>query len=71
MLYAQYCRIEWNAGGVGCSVRGFLRECRKLLSDKGKSFAMREQRHAWLRAGLQHRAEARQLYRDVVGGRIR
>lgn len=53
MIFAQYCRIEAKAGGVGCSDREFIRAA---LSKIHKCYrydrAIREPRHKWLRDGL-------------------
>lgn len=70
MMFSQYCRIESDAGGVSCSVRDFLRACRRRLSKQGKTRAMRTQRHEWLRAGLKQRDAARRLYNQVMRGTL-
>lgn len=59
MLYSQYCRIEAAAGGVGCTAREFVRAAHKKINAKGKTRALRDARHAWLRAGLKYRVDAR------------
>lgn len=70
MNYGTYCRIESAAGGVGCTVREFIRAARAKLTYWGKSRDAREDRHEWLRKGLKHREDARKMYREVVTGRL-
>ena len=67
MTFAQYCRIETAAGGVRCSSRDFIRAARALLSCEGKSRAMRNARHIWLRDGLDQLENARRAYREIYG----
>jgi hypothetical protein len=52
MTNGQYMRIETAAGGLGASPRAFVREAHKLLSPKGRTRAMRAERHSWIRSGL-------------------
>ena len=52
MIHTQAMRIESLAGGVAATNRQFIRAAHTLLSTKGKSAAMRKQRHEWLRGGL-------------------
>jgi hypothetical protein len=61
--YAQYCRAERAAGGVGCTTRQFIRGCHTLLNDQSKGRATRSQRHTWLRNMLVERDAARNLAR--------
>jgi len=53
MTFAQFCRIETTAGGCLCTHREFIKAAHGLLSTDGKSRFFRDERHAWLREGLQ------------------
>jgi hypothetical protein len=53
MTFAQYLRIENDAGGVGCSDRQFIEAAHGLLSPDGRKRWLRDARHAWLRDGLE------------------
>tara|TARA_R100000084_G_scaffold35853_1_gene14374 strand:+ start:336 stop:521 length:186 start_codon:yes stop_codon:yes gene_type:complete len=44
MLFAQFLRIQNKAGGVQASNRQIIKACRSIMSEKGKSFLMREER---------------------------
>ena len=68
MTFAQYLRIETAAGGIGCSYREFIRAARGMLSKEGKSRAMREARHIWIRDGLDRLESARRMYAIVQRG---
>lgn len=59
MFITQYYRVESKAGGVSCTNREFIKAAHTILNKKGKTRAMRDQRHAWLRSGLAHLASAR------------
>lgn len=50
--FAQYCRIESIAGGASASPRAIVRAAWTLLSENGRTPAMRHHRHAWLRQVL-------------------
>ena len=52
MTFAQYLRIENDAGGVGCSDRQFIKAAHGLLSPDGRKRWLRDARHDWLREGL-------------------
>lgn len=69
MMYAQYCRIESAAGGVTITPRAFVRAAHGFITDSGKDRAKRTPRHAWLRRGLTHLANAQVMYLSVVSGR--
>lgn len=69
MTFGQYCRIETAAGGVTCSNRDFIRAARALLSSEGKSRAMRDARHIWVRDGLDHLESARSFYVAIHKGK--
>lgn len=57
MPHTQYLRIESEAGGLYASTRTFVRACWKRLGVQGKSHAMRELRHNWIRDGLRQRQD--------------
>jgi hypothetical protein len=61
--YAQYCRAERAAGGIGCTTRQFIRGCHTLLNGHAKLRSMRQVRHTWLRNMLVERDAARNLVR--------
>ena len=66
MMYAQYCRIESRAGGVGCSARQFIKAAHTMLKPRALKFECRDARHAWLRDGLNYRLMARDEYMSVM-----
>ncbi len=69
MMFAQYCRIESRAGGVGCTEREFIRAALSMIKKRSRfSYELRRGRHAWLRDGLKMRLKARAEYRHVTGG---
>ncbi len=71
MMYAQYCRIESNAGGCTCTAREFVRAAHScLLKRYRRDHTRRTSRHLWLRDGLKQLAEARQQYVDVMRGNL-
>jgi len=55
MLHSQYLRLERIAGGTSSSVSNFVRACHTVLSEKGKTRALRDVRHTWIREGLELR----------------
>jgi hypothetical protein len=61
MIYAQYLRIEDEAGGVSCTSVDFIRAAWTFLGPVGKKHDARQQRHAWLRAGLKNLQESQRL----------
>ena len=61
MIHAQYNRLNVH---VGASSRRVIRAAFKMLSTKGRSRAMRQQRHDWLRAILKEHADALALFRQ-------
>jgi len=67
MMYAQYCRIESRAGGVGCTVREFVKACHTCLNATGRGREQRDSRHVWIRNGLAMRLDAQDMYRLVTG----
>jgi hypothetical protein len=56
MQHSQYMRIEALAGGLGASKVRFVRACHELLSAQGRTRAMRDIRHQWIREGLSLRS---------------
>ena len=71
MMYAQYCRIESNAGGCTCTARQFVKAAHSMLLKRyRRSHASRTSRHLWLRDGLKQLTEARGMYCDVLRGNL-
>lgn len=68
MFHTTYLRIEAAAGGVHATPREFIRAARRVITKKGKSRAMREQRHQFIRDGLQILKNQRSFYNNLVGG---
>lgn len=69
MLYAQYCRIEVKAGGVGASDRALIKAAHTKLRKAARGREYRDARHGWLRALLEYHREAKALYINVINGR--
>lgn len=61
MFFAQYCRIERMAGGVGCTDKAFVKAALSLLSPEGRGRSARSARHEWLRSGLEMKRKAREV----------
>lgn len=67
MMYAQYCRIESRAGGVGATDRQFIRAALSTLAKPYRyKRTSREVRHGWLREGLRMLGLARNMYCSVM-----
>ena len=60
MIHAQYNRLHVH---VGATSRRVIRAAFRMLSSKGRTRAMRDARHTWLRAILKEHAEAGALFR--------
>lgn len=58
MITAQYQRLNVNVSAPNIEV---IRKAHKMLSSAGRSFALRDGRHSWLRAILQEHKDARDL----------
>ena len=52
MIYSQYLRLETKAGGAACTDKQFIKACHTVLSDHGKSYKERMDRHNWIKQGL-------------------
>lgn len=70
MLYSQYERLESKAGGITASNRDFIKACYTVLRPRTKTRAWRDARHTWLREGLEHLKDAKDLFYNVQTGRI-
>ena len=62
MTWGQFVRIERMAGGHFASNRAFIRAAHRLVSKSGKSRRFRDQRHKWLRDGLDMRDKSQSLF---------
>jgi len=67
MPFSQFIRIETIAGGTMATNREFIKAAHSRLSKAGKSARSRKWRHAWLRAGLAHKAKAETLHSAIMG----
>jgi len=61
-MISQYQRITSKIGGEFCTDRAFIKEARKLLSENGKSYEFRTDRHAWLKRGLKYLSDSRDIF---------
>lgn len=66
MPYAQYLRIETEAGGVKSSPVAFVRACHKRLSATGRGYECRSMRHRWIRDGLKRLASERRYFQRTL-----
>lgn len=59
MSHITYCRIETDAGGLGCSDRAFVRAALRKIVRTDKDRNVRKLQHEWIRDGLRqlHRAQ--------------
>jgi len=65
MPWGQYVRIETRAGGAFASDKDFIRAVYKTLKPSARKHQHRAARHSIIRAALEHRENARNMFRSI------